>query len=236
MLAPMASYRLHHAPDNASLCVRLALLRLGVPFEAALVDRRSRAQKSPAFLALNPMGLIPVLETPDGPLFETGAILLWLAERHGDGLAPPVGHPDRGLVLTWLFWLANTLHPAMRSLFYPEQVTGPEGAPALVARTRERIGAMLDVLEAAAPRLAPWLGGERSSLLDCYLCPLLRWMAVYPQGGTDWFDLRSWPRLLAVAVRMETRPEALAAAGAEGLGPHPFTRPAFPTPPEGSPL
>lgn len=232
----MPPYRLHYAPDNASLCVRLALLRLGQPFEAALVDRRVRGQKAPAFLAMNPNGQIPALETDDGPLFETGAILLWLADRHEQGLAPSLGHPDRGRVLAWLFWIANTLHPTMRSLFYPEQVTGPEGAPFLVARTRERIHGMLDLLEAAQPSLAQWLGAERSSLLDCYLCPMLRWLAVYPQGGTGWFDLGRWPRLLAVAGRMEVRPEALAAAEAEGLGAHPFTRPSFPRPPEGSPV
>ena len=94
----------------------------------------------------------------------------------------------------------------------------------------------MDGAELQAPRLAPWLGAERSSLLDCYLCPLLRWPAIYPRDGAEWFDLRSWPRLLAVAARMEEHPEALAAARAEGLGPHPFTRPSYPTPPEGSPL
>ncbi len=232
----MPPYRLHYAPDNASLCVRLALLRLGQPFETALVDRRARAQKAPSFLALNPNGLIPALETDEGPLFETGAILLWLADRHGQGLAPAVGDADRGRVLSWLFWLANTLHPALRAIFYPEQVTGPGGAVPLEARTRERIAGMLDLLDGSAPALGPWLGGERSSLLDCYLCPMLRWLAVYPQGRTEWFDLGRWPGLLAAAARMEERPEALAAAEAEGLGAHPFTRPTFPRPPEGSPL
>lgn len=134
----MRPYRLHYAPDNASLCVRLALLRLGQPFETVLVDRRGRGQKVPAYLALNPNGLIPTLETDEGPLFETAAILLWLADRHGRGLAPPVGHPDRGRILAWHVWMANTLHVAMRSLFYPEQVAGPAGAPFLVGRTRKR--------------------------------------------------------------------------------------------------
>ena len=79
--------RLHYAPDNASLCIRLALEELGLPYETVLVNRATHAQRSPAYLALNPNGLIPVLETPDGPLFETGAILLWLADTHG-GLRP----------------------------------------------------------------------------------------------------------------------------------------------------
>ncbi len=51
-----------------------------MPYRTVLVDRAAQAQKSPAYLALNPNGLIPVLETPHGPVFETAAILLWLAE------------------------------------------------------------------------------------------------------------------------------------------------------------
>lgn len=230
MLPPM-SYRLHYAPDNASLCVRLALLRAGVQFETVLLDRSVRQQDSAAYRALNPNGLIPALETPDGPLFETGAILLWIADRHGAGLAPSPGDPDRGRFLAWLFWLSNTLHPALRVLFYPEKhVVGDTGA--LTARTRERVSSMLDLLEGEALRLDRWVGAEKSSLIDCYLCPMLRWLALYPKGEAVWFDLARWPRLLGVAQRMDARPESAKAITAEGLGPTPFSAPTLP---EGSP-
>ena len=53
--------RLHYAPDNASLVIRLALEELGIPYDTVLVDRRSGQQKSAGYLALNPNGLIPVL-------------------------------------------------------------------------------------------------------------------------------------------------------------------------------
>jgi glutathione S-transferase len=139
-------------------------------------------------------------------------------------------------VLTWHFWLANTLHPPLRVLFYDEALLPGDQSGPLIARTRERVAAALDVLEGRASSLGRWLGAERSSLLDCYLCPMLRWLAVYPVGTTDWFDLKRWPRLQAVAARMDSRPETLAAAVAEGLGTHPFTRPTFPSPPEGTPL
>ena len=69
-------YRLHYAPDNASLVIRLVLEELGQPYETLLVDRRAEAQNSPEYRALNPNGLIPVLETPDGPLFETAQFTL----------------------------------------------------------------------------------------------------------------------------------------------------------------
>ena len=228
------TYRLHYAPDNASLAIRLALGVVGVPFRPVLVDRRLGGQTAPAYLVLNPNGLIPVLETPDGPLFETGAILLWLAERHS-GLAPPPGKPGRGLVLTWLFWLANTLHPAERMLFYPDRHIGAHAMPALTARTCERVAEALDILEGALPRLAGWIGAARPSVLDCYLGPLLRWPALYAPGAAPgWYDLRHWPGLHAAAARLELHPAAIIAARAEGLGPHPFTAPALPAPPEGS--
>ncbi|MEO0904761.1 MAG: glutathione S-transferase, partial [Pseudomonadota bacterium] len=110
--------RLHYAPDNASLCVRLALEELGLPYETVLVDRSQMAQKADAFLALNPNGLIPVLETADGPIFETAAILLWLAEREGR-LMPAVGTPAHMHAIQWIIWLSNTLHPDLRMMFYP---------------------------------------------------------------------------------------------------------------------
>jgi len=57
--------RLHYAPDNASLIVRLVLEDLGVPYETVLVNRAAGGQREAPYLALNPNGLIPVLETPD---------------------------------------------------------------------------------------------------------------------------------------------------------------------------
>ncbi len=230
----MSPLRLHYAPDNASLCVRLALHRAEVPFQTILLDRRTREQDGAAYRAVNPMGLIPALETPDGPLFETGAILLWIADRYGAGLAPAPDHSDRGRFLSWLFWMSNTLHPALRILFYPgKHISGDTGP--LVARTRDRFLAWLHMLEAEAPGLRSWLGAERSSILDCYLAPMLRWPSLYPEVGASWFDLAAWPCLYAVAQAMDIRPETVEAIRAEGLGPSPFSAPILPDPPEGSP-
>lgn len=225
-VAPMtAPYRLHYAPDNASLCVRLALEELGVAYDTVLVDRAVRGQKAPSYLALNPNGLIPVLETPLGPLFETGAILLWLADTHF-GLAPAQSHPDRGPVLTWHFWLSNTLHPSLRMLFYPGLYGPAEGVR---AATIVRLRDLLTMLECEP---TGWL--DRPSILSCYAAPMLRWLAIYPPGHTDWFHLPKYPRLEHMARMMEDRRSARAAILAEGLGPYPFTDPRPPNPPEGS--
>lgn len=57
------AFRLHYAPDNASLIVRLTLEQLGLEYETVLVDRSRQGQRSAAYLQMNPNGLIPVLET-----------------------------------------------------------------------------------------------------------------------------------------------------------------------------
>ena len=221
------SLRLHYAPDNASLCIRLALLELGVPFDTVPVDRAAQGQKSPAYLALNPNGLIPVLETPDGPLFETGAILLWLADTHGGPhgkLLPGPSDPGRGAALKWLFWLANTLHATERMLFYPGQYTSGGAAmkQALLAQTKSRLTGQFSILAVAVD--AGWLDDDEPSALACYLAPLLRWPVIYG-GGPDWPALSNWPRLLRFAQRFERRTAALTAMQAEGLGLTPFSAP-----------
>ncbi len=223
--------RLHYAPDNASLCIRLALEELGLPYETVSVDRTAEAQKSPAFLQLNPNGLIPVLETPQGPMFETGAILLWLSDLHG-GLTPAPDSPKRAHALQWLFWIANTLHPTQRMLFYPTQFTDGD-IKALRIPTRSRMIDKLSLLNDAKD--ADWLDADAASAPGCYLGPMLRWCAIYG-GAPDWFDLARWPRLLAFAKRAEARAAVLRAATAEGLGATPFSSPSPCNPPEGSAL
>ena len=80
-------YVLHESPDSASTMVRLVLEELGVPYRARLIDRAAGELASPAYRAMQPLGKIPAMETPDGVMFETAAILLYLSETHGR-LAP----------------------------------------------------------------------------------------------------------------------------------------------------
>ncbi|MEY3532451.1 MAG: hypothetical protein RI979_475, partial [Pseudomonadota bacterium] len=64
-------YVLHYFPDTASLAPRMVLAELGVQHRCALIDREAGVLASPAYRALHPLGQIPALETPDGPMFET---------------------------------------------------------------------------------------------------------------------------------------------------------------------
>src|SRR6056297_574299 len=163
-------FRLHYAPDNASLIIRLALEEMGQPYVTALVNRAAREHESPAYRALNPNGLIPVLETPDGAIFETGAILLWLADRHG-ALAPSLGSGERAAFLKWFFFLSNTLHPALRCTFYPGQYVGndPNAQRALRRHMQAEIARHLANLSREAEQGLAWMGGPEPSIMDYYL-------------------------------------------------------------------
>lgn len=228
------TYVLHYAPDNASLIIRLALEHRGLAFRAQLVDRAAQEQTSAAYLHLNPNGLIPVLETPQGPLFETGAILLWLADTHG-GMGPAVDSPDRGGFLKWLFFTANTVHPVLRMLFYPEKYIAADLGNDLRVGLEAQLCrgfAMLDQTADAAP---PWLGAAAPTVLDFYVAALLRWPALYPTNADrSWFSLAHYPALQRLCSRIEALPCTAALQKAEGLGMTPFTAPNYPQPPEGS--
>lgn len=227
-----APYILHYAPDNASMVIRLALEEIGVPYVTRLVDRKTSGQRDPGYLALNPAGKIPVLETPHGALFETAAILLWLADRHGR-LAPAPDAPERGETLKWLFFLSNTLHPALRMIFYPDAYAGSDKSDQqrLQTHIRAQISAHLAIID------AHWRHLETPSVLDLYTAPMLRWLQLYPTtSDTRWFDLTTFPALHRMATELETRDSVAAAQSAEGLGPTPFTAPQIPRPPEGSAL
>ncbi len=230
------SYVLHYAPDNASLVIRLAMEEMGVPYRTALVDRRTNAQHNPSYLALNPNGLIPVLETPHGPMFETGAILLWLADTHG-AMAPAPHDPDRVGFLKWLFFLSNTVHPDLRINFYTRLYAGTdqETQTAVLNQIQTRLVTHLRHLEDLAASNPSYLGASNPSVLDYYLSCMMRWMALYPAAqDKSWFALDATPNLSCMLQSLQARPAALAAAQAEGLGPTPFTQPRHPKPPEGS--
>lgn len=228
------SYNLHFAPDNASLIIRLALEHRGLPYRAALVDRTTQAQQGPAYRALNPNAQIPVLETPQGPIFETGAILLWLADTHG-GLGPAPDASERGAFLKWLFFASNTLHPGLRMIFYPEKYIAADQAEVLRIGVQAHLARCFTTLETAAASAPAWLGGDAPTILDFYLAGLVRWPQIYPTDcDRSWFDLAALPVLAQVCAKLEGLPCTAALQKAEGLGTTPFTNPTLPKPPIGS--
>jgi glutathione S-transferase len=172
--------QLHYYPSTASMIPHLLLEELGVPFDRVLVDRANDAHKAPAYLRLNPNGLLPALTDGDLVLYETAAICLHLCDTHPQsGLAPALGTPQRAHFYKWLMWLTNTLQSSLIVYFYPERWVAEgnaEGATQVKAKAAEKIGGLLDQLDAELVRSGgPWFMGADFSALDHYVFTLCRW-------------------------------------------------------------
>ncbi len=104
--------KLYHVPGSRSARVRWLLLELGVEHEVALLSATDGSQRSPEYLALNPLGRVPTLEDDGVAFYESGAIVQYLLERYGAGrFEPPVGSLFRPRYLQWFHWGEATLLP-----------------------------------------------------------------------------------------------------------------------------
>ena len=211
---------LYHIPDWASSIIRLALEEQGQPYQLRLMDWDAGDFDAPAFRALNPLGLIPALETPDGPIFETAAILLWLNARHG-GLAPAPTDPARAAFLSWLMFTSNTLHPTVMALIHPDRPGGPDAAEEVARLALGRLTEQAAHLETLITTKAPFWLTPAQPALGHYLGILLRWAAYLPQDPALRFSLSPFPALTATLAAHEATPAARRVALADALGPHP---------------
>ena len=174
--------------------VRWALEEVGQPYEVRLVS--FKAMKEPAHLALHPFGQIPTYEEGGLAIFETGAIVFHIAQRHA-GLLPE-DENARARAVTWMFAALNTLEPPILELvtariFEGDKPWAAQRMPLVEGRVRERLGQL-------APRLgdAEWLDGAFSAGDLMMVSVLLRLRA---SGILDEF-----PNLAAYVARGEARP------------------------------
>ena len=174
--------------------VRWALEGAGLPYEVRLVS--FRAMKEAAHLALHPFGQIPTYEDGDLVLFETGAIVMHIADRH-PGLFPEDADA-RARAITWMFASVNTVEPPILELVTAKFAEGDkpwkaERMPLVEDRVRGRLAQL-------AARLgdADWLEGAFSAGDLMMVSVLLR---LRPSGLLDEF-----PSLAAYVARGEARP------------------------------
>ena len=203
-------YTLYYSPGSASMLIHLLLLEIGAPHELRRVDLEAGAQRDPAYLRLNPGGVVPTLIVDGQPCWETAALALLLGERHPEaGLAPPPGSPLRPAYLQWMFYLANQLQPAFRLWFYAE---AEDHEPAAVLdAARRRIEAAWDRLDAHLAAGGPHLLGAELGIADLYATMLMRWSRKMPRPATQ------WPQLAALAGRVKARPAWRRLYEVEGL-------------------
>jgi glutathione S-transferase len=174
--------------------VRWALEEVGQPYKVRLVSFGE--MKEPAHLALHPFGQIPTYEEGDLALFETGAIVFHIAQRHG-GLLPDDANA-RARAITWMFAALNTVEPPILELTTAKLLEGDkpwsaERVPLVQDRVRNRLGQL-------SPRLgeAEWLDGAFSAGDLMMVSVLLRSRA---SGLLD-----EYPNLAAYVARGEARP------------------------------
>jgi len=205
---------LHHHPGNASLTPHMLLEEIGVPYELLLVDRANQAHKSPAYLKLNPNGLIPVLVDGDLVLYETAAICLYLADSHPQAaLVPALRTAERAHFYKWLMWLTNTLQATLSIYFYPERwADEPQAVAQVKAHAETKIGVLLDQLDAELARHGkPWLLGEGYSAVDSYAMLMCRWTRGFARPA------RNLPHLGPYLQRVLARPAVQRSFAQEGL-------------------
>src|SRR5579863_2772786 len=99
-------YNLAPNPTKVALCLE----EMGLPYELVPVDTRKGEQHAPAFLAINPNGKVPAIVDGDATVFDSNAILLYLAEKTGKFL-PPNTLAERGQLLSWLMFVASGIGP-----------------------------------------------------------------------------------------------------------------------------
>lgn len=206
--------QLYYYPGNANLAPHILLEELGIPHRLELVDRDVHAQKSPAYLKLNPNGRIPTLVDGDLVLFETAAICLHLVDTHPEAtLAPPMGTTARAHFYKWLIYLTNTVQSEMLLYFYPERISDDAAMAAIVKRHAEaRLAGMFDLLEQVLRDGGdPYLLGHEYSALDPYLFMLARWTRMMTRPA------RVLPTLGRYLAHLAERPALQRAFTAEGI-------------------
>ena len=143
--------RLHHQPRSRSTRVLWLLEELGIPFDLTVMSRE--VKQTPEYRALHPLGRSPVLEEEGGPVFESAALILHLADQILDaGLIGPLGSHERALHYQWCFFGMTDIEGALMDIARQLWSDGEPDA-GIIERATTRFVATADVIEAA-------LGGD----------------------------------------------------------------------------
>ncbi|MEK9722946.1 MAG: glutathione S-transferase [Rhodospirillaceae bacterium] len=193
--------QLHYFPDNASLAPHFLLVETEADHELCLVDRDANAQKSAAYLKLNPAGRIPTLVHGELVLFESPAICIYICELDAASrFMPPPGDPIRPLFFHWLAYLNNTLQAEFMVWRYPERhTTEATGVEAIMAAQDRRLVGVLELLDGNLGAHRYMLGDDVSAC-DHFLFMLALWCGRLSR------TLLSFPNLWRFMRDMAERP------------------------------
>jgi glutathione S-transferase len=206
-------YTLYYSPGTASMCVHQALIEAAAPHRLELVDLQAGQQRSPAYLQLNPNGVVPTLLIDGVPYTEAASLLMTIAARHPQArLAPAQTAAARASWHQWMLYMANTLQPAFRLWFYPTDISDDAGTQTMLkAAMRTRIEGIWGRIDAHLAAQGPYLLGPEISAADLLLIMLMRWSRNMPKPATTWEALNQY------AARMKSRPSWKQLYAVEGL-------------------
>ena len=198
--------------------VVILLEELGLPYRSIHVAVFRRAQFDPAFMKISPFGKVPVIvdrDAGDLTVFESGAILTYLAETYGDGAMLPAAGAERYAVLEWLTAQIAIVGPLLGQnnhfVLLPEEA-GSYAAKRYAEQSRYVYRVLDDRLVAS-----PYLAGDSYSIADIATYP---WGLYVPKHGLSWDD---YPALKAWCDRIGARPAVVRAdaeMGAFGVKDH----------------
>lgn len=203
-------YRLYYSPGSASLAPHWMLLEVGAPYELVRIDIAAGDHRAPAYLSVNPLGLVPAMDVDGEIVTESAALLMLLAERHpASEMAPARNAPGRAKWLEAMLELSTTLLPAMREWLFPGALPAADLevsrglAEARVASVWARLANRLSEQE--------YLAGDRITTADLLGVMAMRWARRMPRPATD------WPELDRYARRLRARPAYAELCRREGL-------------------
>lgn len=208
--------QLYSLPTPNGVKASIMLEETGLPYEAHLVDFATNDQMSPAFLSLNPNNKIPAILDPNGPggkplaLFESGAILIYLAEK--TGLFLPADAAGRYETIQWLMFQMGGIGPMFGQLGFFHKFAGKDYED---KRPRDRYVAeskrLLGVLE---QRLAgrSWIMGDSYTIADIATFPWVRNLIGF-YGAGDLVGINDFPNVQRVLETFAARPAVV-----KGLG------------------
>ncbi len=199
--------QLYSFPTPNGIKVAVMLEETGLAYDAHRVSLADRDQKSEEFLTLNPNGKIPALIDPDGPddapiaLFESGAILLYLAEKTGRLIGG--SGADRARIIQWLMWQMGGPGPMFGQLGYfvkmgGREIEDPRPRERYVKEARRLLGVVERALDGR-----DWIAGEYS-IADIAICPWLRALNAY--GAREMVGWADHPRTAVYLDRWLSRP------------------------------
>lgn len=186
---------LYFSPLACSMASRITLYEAGVSAQFIEVDPKTkRTLGGLDYRTINPLGLVPALQTDEGEiLLENSAILQWLADHHPDSALAPRAGMSRSRLQQWLSFIGTELHKALFVPLFDKAL--PEATRVKTLETGNKRLAYLDQHLTGRDFLL-----DAFSVADAYLFTVLNWKIATP------VDLSAWPAIQAFYERMKARP------------------------------